>query len=730
MKEMPSIYGSLQDVVTTQVERDIYTSIINRILEYIQEGEITALKELHEQLPRMHIYTQTSSDCNSDNICIFMKIIAQLDSYVEQLEIYENSLVLNGRKRILLNTGTDYVEFLKQKQLDRILQVLGEHHLTSLSIATALKGEITSQFTNLKSYYQHVESFNNDIAEADISYITGRLDVFKNRIKSVTGDFKKKMGVLLDQMILGAGLELAEAVVTMALAIADACNPIGWITGGTDPNSVADAVAKVANAVAQLAQGIAVQVAWNGVQTKATEISNKFQVNRVFLEKVKKLVYQETESREDFETAKNTFLEQYTGYKPQVLPDELVEMTSLWSGLVEAACEVINSFQTTLGLGAAAVIKGQNLCVDLPVLADRMGELYQNLYDFQFDLMDALAEYMRARVTMDAAEEISTELTTITQQDPEDENTLTALEIMGGLTFTTYKTHLLQAITRYCNMLQYSEGGKRPIECKGPNTDLSLLISKQVAPCSEQSFRFYQVPTTPSGPDDKAHVDVSELFKEATVNFKIPNSQWLVDHDWINDNEVNQTFLVEELEVYLPVTPGRTTHFTVTADPVLSNQLRPGVNNTEYMIVPHVSLIARYDMGPKRTYCRLQKISNPYTSCEPEQRSFVCPATDSSLRSNRILYPSLYSQWAIKVEGGDHLTPPKSATDMSVIFGIKLCVATGNEGVYQPSSVQAQEVDDCCQSGQYRPNITADCTDCPADSQSTMAGYYCAVTEL
>ena len=411
IKSIPSVYNSLQDIVIAEKETEIYTNIINRILQYIQEGDNTALKDLQKNLPKMHVYTQTSSSCNSDNICICMKIAAQLHSYLEELEIHENSLVINGRKHILLNTGIDYIEFLKQKQLDRILQVLDEQHLTSMSIATALKGEITSQFTNLKSYYQHVASFNGDIAIADIDYITGRLDTFKERIASVVDTFKEKMGVLLDQMLLGAGLELVEAAITMALAIADACNPLGWLFGGADPNSVADAIADFANAVALLSQGVAVQVAWNNVQTKATEIDENLKKNRVLLENVKVLVYGETESREEFEDAKNSFLEQYTGYNPHVLPDDLVEVTAMWSGLVEAACEVIDAFTTSAGRAVAAIVNGQNQCVDLPVLAERMGGLYENIYDFQFDLMDAVAEGMRAKVAMDSAEEITTELT-------------------------------------------------------------------------------------------------------------------------------------------------------------------------------------------------------------------------------------------------------------------------------------------------------------------------------
>ena len=726
IKSIPSVYNSLQDLVTADKQKEVFTYIINQILKYMQEGDYTALKDFQNKLPKMQVYTQTSPSCNSDIICICMKIIAQLDSYVEELEIHETSLVINGRKRILLNTGIDYIEFLKQKQLDRILQVLDEQHLTSMSIATALKGEIISKFTSLKSYYKHVASFNGDIATADIGYITGRLDGFKERITSIVDTFKNKMGILLIQMFVGIGVEIAEATVTMALAIADACNPIGWITGGADPNSVADAIADFANAMSLLPKGIAVQIAWSNVQTKASEIGGNFGRNRVLLENVKVLVYKETKSHEEFEIAKNGFLNQYKSYDPQVSHDDLVKVTAMWSGLVAAACAVIDAFTTSAGAIVRGVVNGQNLCVDLPVLAERMGGLYENIYDFQFDLMDAVAEYMRAKVTEDAAEEINTELTTISGKDPDDEKTLATLQIMGGLTFVTYKTHILQAINRYCNILQYKEGGKQPIECKGPSTDLSLLISRQGTTCTKERFRYYQVPTTPSGQNDKAYVDISELFKGATVNFKIPNSQWLVDHHWINANEMNQTFLIEELEVFLPITPTRPTHFSVTADPILNNQLHSGINDTEYMMVPHVLLTSEYDMGPKRTYCRLQKISNPYTSCGAEQRSFVCSSSDSFPRSNHGVYPSLYSEWAIKIKGGEHLTSPNPATEMSVIFGLKLCIAAANDDIFD-DLVKRNEVDDCCPSGQYRPNITADCADCPVKSHSALAGYYCAI---
>ncbi len=720
LRQHPSEYGSLEETITSKVQQEIISNVINGILTYIKHQQYTELEELHKEIPRFNTYTRTGNGgCNSDNICIFMKTVAQVDNYLKEIYLYKT----HGKKRVLLNTGTDYTEFLKQKQLDRILQMLTEQQLTSLSIAKALKTHLTNQFSELTSYYKRVESFNGAIAEADIGYIVGRLDTFKGRITSVVGTFTAKMSILLFQMFIGAGLEVIHSTITLALSIADACNPMGFIFGGADPKDLMDAVAEVANAAAQLTQSIAVQSAWGNVNTKAIEINDKFNNNRDFLETVKELAFEESKTREDFEKASNTFLEQYNNYDPQVLPDDLVGMTSLWSGLVEAACGVTDSFNTAAGIAAAAVISGQNLCVDLPVLADRMGELYENIYDYQFDMMDALAEYTRAKVTIDAAKEITAELTTITNEDPDDEKTLTALEITGGLTFVTYKTHLLHAINCYCNILEYSEGGQKPSECKGPDTDLSLLLSRTFKECTYQTLDYYQVPTAPSGPNDLAYVDISELYKGATVNFKIPNSQWLIDHKWIREDERDMAFFVQQFDVYLPIEPEHPVDFNVNADPILKNKLIYTSNATEYMIVPHLPLASEYYIGPKRMVCRADRKFNPYTQCKPDG-SFICPVT---IKTSRSLYPSLYSHWAITVNGGENLTPPTPATDLSVLFGVKLCkvVSPYEHTDYVTDLAGTQQVNECCPTGQYRIDPAAECSDCPTDSTSALQGYYC-----
>ena len=718
-----SYYKSLDNLLTREAVQLTINRIINYIIMYIQENNDDRLRNIQKNLPRLNEYSQRQSGCQSEDICIFMKIVQQLDNYVEQKELsYSNPELKNKKQRILVNTGTDYKEFLKQKKLERILQVITQQKITSLSIANALKGQMTSSFSQLKSYFEQVANFNGAIAEADIAFISGRQIIFKQRIDSVVGSFKLKMTNLLTQMMIGAGLEIVQSAITMAITIVDACNPLGFIFGGADPKDLMDAIAEVTNAVKQLTKGSIVLSTWTAVQSRSVEINKKFKKNDDFLANVKRLMFNKAESREDFEKAKNSFLELYNKYDPQVLPDELVEISSLWSGLVEAACDVTNSFNTAAGITASAVVKGQNLCVDLPVLADRMGELYENIYDYQFDMMDALAEYTRAKVTIDAAKEISTELTTITNEDPEDEETLNKLQIMGGLTFMTYKTHMLGIITHYCNILEYKEGGRKPSECKGTDTSTALLIAKVRSTCTYQTLDYYQVPTTPSGSNDLAYVDISELYKGATVNFKIPDSQWLIDHKWIREDERDVAFFVEQLQVYLPTKPNSPMKFRVTADPTSQNQIIPTSDSKEYIIVPHLPLITEFKMGPSRTKCPVELVSNPYTTCNMKDPSFICPLTTSF----HFLYPSLYTQWTITVSGGEDLIPPDSATDMSVIFGLKLCKVAPQRDYDQVELAHvSEELSDCCSSGQYRSTMQAECMQCPQNSHSALDGYYC-----
>ena len=122
-------------------------------------------------------------------------------------------------------------------------------------------------------------------------------------------------------------------------------------------------------------------------------------------------------------------------YNPKLTKDNIVEMAGVWGKIAEKTCSVLDGLDTTGASAVKSLVNSLNYCVDIPVLAQRMGEMYVSIYDFQFELMDSLAAYMRSRVNLDAAQEINDDFTALTEVDPNSNSTLDTLQMMGGLTY-------------------------------------------------------------------------------------------------------------------------------------------------------------------------------------------------------------------------------------------------------------------------------------------------------
>ena len=720
LKKRNGYYSSL-----TISETDVIVECINTILKYMRDKETSKMKAFAAYLPPSNAYKSTTASCQNDNICIFMKIVIQLRSYIDEAELDYKPVDSTRGKRLILNTGTDYREFLRQKQLNRILTVLSEQGATSLQIANDLKQHVGTKFTELRSYFKKVETFNQQIADADIGYIKGRIKVYQERLDTVIGKLRSDMTSIIVTAIVGVSLNIAEKTVLLALDIAAAYNPIKAVFTSNNLQDVINAAADLANAIADAVKLGKVNSAYNELRTEITTLGEKLQKNDKFLKTVNDLIKQsDLTDRAVFEETKDKFLADYNAYDPLVKLSDITGVSSLWQNLIGAVCDVIGNIDSALGAVAKGVAYGLGLCESIPALVDEMTTIYEEIYEYQFDLMDSIAAYIRASVGLDAAKEISTEFEEVTKLNIDSGTTLTTLQMIGGLSFVTYQAHLLQTVHLYCNVLEYMEGGKKPTECKGVKTDIALLIANIEPTCISETYKYYFAPTQNSTNTDQAYVDITQLFSGFSVPFKIPNAQWLVDHDWIHEKEKDFALYVKKFDVFLPVKPEVPMEFYVTADPVLHNAVVPGSNSTKYIIVPHTHLIHEYSMGPPYLRCGVPKVQNPYTTCEQEDVSELCHFSDTPKWS---LYPSIYSQWSLSVNvttGQKKLTIPKPATNLSVIFGIQICKIAQYD-YNRESHVQVQEKSYCCGDGQYRPNDTSSCIPCPADSSPSLAGYYC-----
>ena len=703
---------------------DIIVQSTNIILKHIQKKEVSQLREFATYLPPNDAYLPKTATCGTNQLCIFMKTVEQVRMYLDEANLDTNPILVNGKKRLILNTAVDYREFLRQKQLDRILTVLAEQSSTSLQIANDLKEHTTTKFSELRTYFEKVETFNQQIASADIGYVNGRLEYYTRSVNRIVGKLKQDVAFLLKQAFIGVGLNIAEKIIIQAVAIAEAGNPLKWVFSGGALTDALKAAAELSNAIADLVKLTRIKSSFNKLKSTTADVATRIEKNNDFLQNVKNLINRKTVTRKQFEASKSSFVEKYTAYDPQVTKPELVEIGTIWVNVVDAICGVIDAIDTAAGSVVKNIVYKSGLCSSLKHQVEKMFSTYEEIYDFQFDLINAMAAYVRSSVALDAAKEINSEFTEVTKLNVNSGTTLTTLAMMGGLSFVSYKVHILKTVHLYCNALEYMEGGKQPSECKGVNTDVALLIANTQPVCRSETTRFYKVPTTkPStnSSDDKlAYIDIGELYSGNEVSFKIPSSDWLIENDWIGASESNYSFYVKRFEVYLPTKTDYPQILHTTATPVLHNEVIPG--STEYTIVPNMPLVYEYSMGPSRLNCHIPKFSNPYTSCETSDVSQICEHSHSIKHH---LYPSIYSQWKLSIKGGENMTVPDPATDLPLVIGIQLCkIAPYEYDEYQNAAV-VEEMEQCCPSGEYRQGMKSDCMSCPANSRSALAGYYC-----
>ena len=713
-RKYPSHFSSL-----AISENTILVNNMDLILRYIRANSFNSLSDLAKYWPNNDEY-KPNEICSKDYVCIFMKTVQHVRAFIQEVDKYNNPPKIGGKVRKVVNTKVGLREYLVQKQLDRILTILSEQQSTSTQVANHLKQHLTQKFTELRSYFEQVDTFNQRIAQADIGFIDGRLDTYQSELNRISVTMKRDLKTILESAIAIATGDVVQRTIELAVALIDGANPLKAIFGEGSLQDIYDAAANLANAIANLAKAVNLHSAFNELRTKTKQISDGFSANDEFLANVKKLIDKKSLGTDEFKSNRDEFLTQYNDYSPKVTKPQVAGLAAFWTAMIDEACEIINGAGTAAGGAGRAVVVSQGLCWKTKVKATEMIELYEEIYDFQFQLMDAMASQMRAENALDAAKAINTEFTEVSDLNPDSGTTLTTLAMIGGLSFVTYKAHIMNAVNLYCNELEYKEGSIKPRECLGPRTDLTLLTSVTQTPCTSEIHEFFHdVPIKKTGQNDEAHMNLSRLYSGEPIYFKIPNSQWLVDQAWIVSSEKEFAFYVKQFEVFLPTASSFARRVQVRALPI-TNEVVPG--GTDYSITPSSSLVYEYQEGPPNTQCRSTKNKNPYMACKTTGYNEIC---DLTVVVNRIAYPSLFAHWKITVSGYEKAAIPDPVNnDMTLKVGMRLCKLA--KGPYVAAAVRKQSSGSCCPSGKYKSDVrSSQCKFCPANSHPVLAGYYC-----
>ena len=743
----PEEFETVYPTTTEQVS-ELIVNNLEKIFGYINNGQIDDLTG--EWIPLVPDLTTIKSRCETawalpSNVkkseCMFWKAIVQLEAFSKS-----RLSPASGKVIKMLNTNIDYKSFLALTEMDRILQVV-ENQETALQelsqwVTSEVSKTVNERFNGLRTYFTKVETFNREKANADVEFINGRLNKYKSNIETLSTELGNQVGKLIDYAIAAVSLELAEDAAQCVLAAAVVMNPLEKLFGGSSAGDYIDRQAKLADTLTLVGEMIGRERVFNELVNDAKDIRRRLNNNAQFLEDVRVILdgIQKGTSADDFASIKQKFLDDYKAYDPQVEKPELSAMTGKWEEMIEGTCQVILECTTNLCAGPKAIVRRQVLCPKAKAKAQEMIATYEEIYDFQFELIESMATYMRAAVSLDAASSITGDYDALTSEAEVDANAVNDLKTLTIVSYISYKINIWRIVEDYCNILEYQRGGTRPSVCNGVNTEIASLASFVIPPCREV-HDYREVPIASNG--NLAFMSLGDLYAGKPVTFQIPDSQWLVDNGWINPGDQNAAIFVKQFVVFLPTVSPTEREVRVEAKVSGENQHSPP-DGTRYVIVrvPEKKFIFYYREGHSAV-CRRDsdKLTNPYGSSLPK----ICPLNEDQnscqeLLERTPLFPSVYSKWKVSISGYESVQVPEPASNFKLKVDTKLCFMErpskdkGKKNKFKRKKkliltkrkkTKYRHGPTNCPDGHFWSGDSGVCSKCPKGSRSALHGYYC-----
>ncbi|XP_071079094.1 uncharacterized protein [Haliotis cracherodii] len=711
----------------TTDQQAVITQIIRAVAMYIDDGADEKLEILMSMFP----YFNTDKICNSGKMCLFWRVVDQTRVYIKSRQPATGK----GVKVLLLNTDLDLREFLRQKQMERVLQFLGDQEYNLVAVADDLKNEfskvINQRFYELKTYFKKIHSFSAAKAKADL-IVFHQLNNLTQSARTLAPEIDSDISIVIGFMMTSAALEVTEKTINFAVVMAESCNPLKAATDSS-VSDIMDATAELVNALATLGSATRLVIAIHALRGHINHVRNGFAKNKEFIGDMKTIMESITQDKkpDDFEAAKDRFLKKYNDYVPAVSKPDVTEMAVYFNKVLEEACKIIEGTSTSLAAVPKAFIGSSGLCWTTAVKIEKLVSTLESIYDKQYELVEVLAQNVQSQVAMKAADGIVADYDAIAGSNGQDEDVLESLRQVSGMSYVCYRIMVLQVIRMYCDELQYKAGGVRPHVCKDAGTDISTLLAYKEPPCSSRGLEFQTVSGRKTRRGDTAYMSISKLYSGQEISFKIPNSRWLYKAGWITKADLTAVIYVSGFEVYLPSEVRYRRDIRVHVEVDGENELVPG--GTRYTINPSRPMVFEYKVG-HGVNCRQHRgYDNPYTTCHTNKIPDVCPKTEYSCfvdGGDRVLHPSIFSRFKIRVNGYEDLPGPNPTTPVPVKVAVRTCA-------YIPSRSDQQFQDQfryqgrnrlpstCCPEEQYWSGRHMACRNCPNNSTVALRGYYC-----
>ena len=213
---------------------------------------------------------------------------------------------------------------------------------------------------------------------------------------------------------------------------------------------------------------------------------------------------------------------------------------ALWSAAFkDATCDLLNGEAAIAGSVPKSVAGGMLICERLEGTLAHFFTFRDDIFDFQFQLVDAIAKVVLAT-------------------DIKGKNeVLKASELMIG--FFMMENRLQSEASLYCDVLEYRlELARKIISACSTNNGLfnnenvEALIAYTDNSRYDEFERDVFIPTRARSDGDTGYIDLPALAKGEPVVFKLPlDNTWLRDYRWTLAAEETIPF-VESFKIFLP----------------------------------------------------------------------------------------------------------------------------------------------------------------------------------
>lgn len=662
-------------------------------------------------------------ELEANEVCIYGDINNEYQS-LRKLQQYRLSPRETRNMRHYANINHAKMIELKRRAVQHI-DLLGNIRSVDENLAQATQG--------ISNYFRRLAEYDQGIAEQDVLFLAGKLTEYTEKAAKVS----EKLGQdVTDVLVAGnaiLGLQLREEFLVMKFKVAEHMNPFASIFGGMELGEMYEQVAEIADAVQQLTHGVALMTTLRNVYRESYNLAVKFKENADQISNLQTMIDAIKQNTvEEIGIDADKFVEAYGSYTPKVDRSDLEKNDALWGAYKDSACDLLYGAEgVTVGV-AQTVVSGMLLCEKLDGTLAEIAALRENIFDFQFDLVDSFAGVVRGNIAKKLSQSIAV-----------SNELLKSSQLMLGYFMTQFR--LQSAASLYCDKLEYNNQGKRVKVCS-PETgyftpnDLDDLIAYKPDTTYHLDERFVYLPTRSQFKGDKGFVNLQSLAEGNSITFRLPaNRTWLRQFNWLASDETLAPF-IQSFKLYLPHKSYRTgsaRQFSKTRVRLTSiggSAVSKATNVVYNLPLEHSHYLTVYNEGFNPSRCpRGKEISNPYSLCGnlPNFCDTISRVPGTSMM------PTVLSTWQLSyvMESNTETIEwdaPDPATDLRLIAKVKLRFPPDQSSKRGTLRLKDTPPPGCCSGNQYRPEWNdKTCIPCPvkpevgADSVSHLQGYYC-----